>query len=103
MENIGPSPKYKWTLLSITTTGVLMVSIDVAVVVLAIPDMMRELHSNLVKMVWVLSPIFLSVRFSCWPWGEQPIFTDAFACTTGASLFLQSAHSFAASAGRTGN
>lgn len=61
MENIGPSSKYKWTLLSITTTGVLMVSIDVAVVILAIPDMMRELHSNLVKMVWVLmSYIFVS-------------------------------------------
>ncbi len=61
MENIGLSPKYKWTLLSITTAGVLMVSIDVAVVILAIPDMMRDLNSNLVKMVWVLmSYIFVS-------------------------------------------
>jgi EmrB/QacA subfamily drug resistance transporter len=45
---------YKWVALSITTLGVLMVAIDVGVVVLALPSIMTELHSNLVRATWVL-------------------------------------------------
>ncbi len=47
-------PNYKWIVLAITTIGVFMVSLDMAVVVLALPDMMTDLHSNLVSMTWVL-------------------------------------------------
>lgn len=45
---------YKWVTLTITTIGVLMVAIDGTVLVLALPDIMKELHANLVSMVWVL-------------------------------------------------
>ena len=45
---------YKWIVLGITTVGVLMAAIDTTVVILAFPDIMIELNSNLVSMVWVL-------------------------------------------------
>ncbi len=45
---------YKWLALSITTLGVLMVAIDSTIVILAIPQMMTRLHSDLVTMVWVI-------------------------------------------------
>ena len=48
------SPNYKWIVLSITTIGVFMVSLDMAVVVLALPDIMTDLHSSLVSATWVL-------------------------------------------------
>lgn len=52
---------YKWLVLGITTIGVFMFAIDTTVVILALPDIMLELHSNLVNMVWVLmSYIFIS-------------------------------------------
>jgi len=54
-------PGYKWVVLSITTIGVLMAAIDNTIVILALPAMMTELHSNLVAMIWVLMAyIFVS-------------------------------------------
>ena len=54
MDRNDPSPNYKWIVLAITTIGVFMVSVDTAVVVLALPDMMTDLHSSLVSATWVL-------------------------------------------------
>ena len=42
------------SVLGITTLGVLMFSIDTTVVVIALPDILDALHSNLVNMIWVL-------------------------------------------------
>jgi EmrB/QacA subfamily drug resistance transporter len=47
-------PEYKWIALAVTTVGSLMVAIDSTIVVLALPNMLGELHSNLVRMVWVI-------------------------------------------------
>ena len=46
--------EYKWIALSVTTIGALMAAIDSTIVVLALPDMMVKLHSDLVVMVWVI-------------------------------------------------
>ncbi len=55
------SPRYKWIVLAIVTVGVLMVAIDSTVVVLALPNIIIELHSNLVDMIWVImSYIFVT-------------------------------------------
>lgn len=54
MHGSSPSPNYKWIVLAITTIGVFMVSLDMAVVVLALPDIMADLHSSLVNATWVL-------------------------------------------------
>jgi EmrB/QacA subfamily drug resistance transporter len=47
-------PAYKWIALSVTTIGSLMVAIDSTIVILALPNMLSDLHSNLVRMTWVI-------------------------------------------------
>ncbi len=47
-------PAYKWIALSVTTIGSLMVAIDSTIVILALPNMLQDLHSNLVIMTWVI-------------------------------------------------
>jgi EmrB/QacA subfamily drug resistance transporter len=46
--------EYKWIVLSVTTIGALMAAIDSTIVILGLPDMMVELHSDLVSMIWVI-------------------------------------------------
>src|SRR5205823_6746942 len=40
--------------LSVTTIGSLMVALDSTIVILALPNMLAELHSDLVRMTWVI-------------------------------------------------
>src|SRR5215469_10649740 len=47
-------PAYKWVALAVTTIGPLMVAIDSTIVILALPNMLQDLHSNLVRMTWVI-------------------------------------------------
>ena len=50
---------YKWIVLSVTTIGALMASIDSTIVILAIPQMMEKLHADLVHMIWVIMAYIL--------------------------------------------
>jgi EmrB/QacA subfamily drug resistance transporter len=59
----APAPKplglhgrfeYKWIALSVTTIGALMAAIDGTIVVLALPDMLVQLHADLIEMIWVI-------------------------------------------------
>ncbi len=52
-------PAYKWIALSVTTIGSLMVAIDSTIVILAIPNMLQNLHSDLVSMTWVITAYLL--------------------------------------------
>ena len=55
------SSRYRWLVLAITTVGVLMVAIDTTVVILALPPIIQDLHSNLVNAIWVImSYIFVT-------------------------------------------
>jgi EmrB/QacA subfamily drug resistance transporter len=45
---------YKWVVLSVTTVGALMAAIDSTIVILGLPEMMTELHADLIEMVWVI-------------------------------------------------
>lgn len=47
-------PAYKWIALSVTTIGSFMVAIDSTIVILALPNMLQDLHSDLVRMTWVI-------------------------------------------------
>jgi EmrB/QacA subfamily drug resistance transporter len=47
-------PAYKWIALSVTTVGSLMAAIDSTIVILALPNMLENLHSDLVVMTWVI-------------------------------------------------
>jgi EmrB/QacA subfamily drug resistance transporter len=46
--------EYKWIVLSVTTLGAAMAAIDSSIVVLALPQMLVSLHSDLLTMVWVI-------------------------------------------------
>jgi EmrB/QacA subfamily drug resistance transporter len=46
--------EYKWVALAVTTIGSLMVAIDSTIVILALPNMLQDLHSNLVRMTWII-------------------------------------------------
>jgi EmrB/QacA subfamily drug resistance transporter len=45
---------YKWVVLSVTTVGALMAAIDSTIVILGLPEMMTDLHADLIEMVWVI-------------------------------------------------
>jgi EmrB/QacA subfamily drug resistance transporter len=51
--------EYKWIVLSVTTIGALMAAIDSTIVTLALPNMMVELHSDLISMIWVIMAYIL--------------------------------------------
>jgi EmrB/QacA subfamily drug resistance transporter len=46
--------EYKWIVLSVTTLGAAMAAIDSSIVILALPQMLYSLHSDLLTMVWVI-------------------------------------------------
>jgi EmrB/QacA subfamily drug resistance transporter len=46
--------EYKWIVLSVTTIGAMMAAIDGTIVILGLPQMMIELHANLIAMIWVI-------------------------------------------------
>ena len=52
-------PAYKWIALSVTMIGSLMAAIDTTIVLLALPNMLQDLHSDLVKMTWVIMAYIL--------------------------------------------
>lgn len=47
-------PAYKWIALSVTTVGSFMAALDSTVVILALPNMLQDLHSDLVRMTWII-------------------------------------------------
>jgi len=51
--------EYKWIVLSVTTIGALMAAIDSTIVILGLPDMMVDLHSDLISMIWVIMAYIL--------------------------------------------
>jgi EmrB/QacA subfamily drug resistance transporter len=51
--------EYKWIVLSVTTIGALLAAIDSIIVILALPDMLVELHADLVEMIWVIMAYIL--------------------------------------------
>jgi MFS family permease len=59
MGNMMRKLEYKWVALLVTTIGSMMVAIDSTIVILGLPDMLQDLHSNLVRMTWVLMAYLL--------------------------------------------
>jgi EmrB/QacA subfamily drug resistance transporter len=58
IQNSGPGivrrVAYKWIVLSVTTIGAMMAAIDATIVILAIPDMLTDLHTDLLTVIWVI-------------------------------------------------
>jgi EmrB/QacA subfamily drug resistance transporter len=51
---------YKWIALSVTTIGSLMAAIDSTIVILGLPQMMVDLHADLIQMIWVIMAYILA-------------------------------------------
>lgn len=56
-----PDGKYQFVALSIVMTGVLMSAVDTTAVVLGLPVMMKDLHSDILSMVWVIMAYLLVI------------------------------------------
>jgi EmrB/QacA subfamily drug resistance transporter len=46
---------YKWVVLSVTTVGMLMASLDASVVVIGLPTVLQDLQANLVHGIWIIT------------------------------------------------
>src|SRR5512143_4001730 len=55
----GRAVPYKWIVLSVTTIGALMAAIDSTIVILGLPEMMVNLHAELIEMIWVIMAYIL--------------------------------------------
>src|SRR4051795_9461098 len=47
-------PHYKWWALSCTSLGMLLATINSGTLIIALPDLERELHTTLLALVWVI-------------------------------------------------
>ncbi len=59
-RNVNRKIDYKWIVLSVTTIGAFMAAIDSTIVILGLPVMMRDLHADLVEMIWVIMAYILA-------------------------------------------
>jgi EmrB/QacA subfamily drug resistance transporter len=52
---------YKWVALSVTTVGMFMASLDVTVVVIALPTILQDLHASIIHGIWIITGYTLMV------------------------------------------
>ena len=52
---------YKWTVLSVTTVGSFMASLDSTIVVIALPTILQELHASIIHGIWIITGYVLMV------------------------------------------
>src|SRR5579885_2293004 len=48
------SPHYKWWVLSCTSLGMLLATVNSGTLIIALPDLERKLHTTLLQLVWVI-------------------------------------------------
>ncbi|MGD0818824.1 MAG: MFS transporter, partial [Methanomassiliicoccales archaeon] len=54
MDHPGKVKGYEWVVLSVTTVGVLLASIQESALLISLPDMMSDLHMEFLTVMWVL-------------------------------------------------
>src|SRR3954449_11836074 len=54
------SPQYKWWVLSCTSLGMLLATVNSGTLIIALPDLERELHTTLLQLVWVILAYMIS-------------------------------------------
>jgi EmrB/QacA subfamily drug resistance transporter len=64
-------PAYKWVALAVTTVGSLMAAIDSTIVILGLPNMLEDLHSNLVLITWVTTGYLLATTILMLTFGRM--------------------------------
>ncbi len=84
---------YKWLALSVTSLGALVASMNSGTLIIALPTLLRDLHTSLLDLIWILlaynltqTVLVLNVgRFSDM-WGRKRLFVLGFAVFTAAAL-----------------
>src|SRR5438094_5311761 len=51
----GLSLEYKWTVLTVTTVGIFMATLDSSIVVVGLPEVVSELGTDIVHGVWIIT------------------------------------------------
>src|SRR5881398_3458300 len=51
---------YKWWALSCTSVGMLLATLNSGTLIIALPDLERELHTGLLELVWVILAYMIS-------------------------------------------
>jgi len=85
---------YEWTALSVTTIGALLASIQGSALLIALPDIMTQLHAGFMTIMWVLLG-FLLITTALVPvvgrladmFGRKRLYNTGFAVFTLSSLF----------------
>src|SRR5919206_226234 len=54
LRNRKSSEHYKWGVLSCTSLGMLLATVNSGTLIIALPDLERELHTTLLQLVWVI-------------------------------------------------
>src|SRR3989442_1224332 len=47
--------EYKWTVLTVTTVGIFMATLDSSIVVVGLPEVVSELNTSIVVGVWIIT------------------------------------------------
>ena len=47
--------EYKWVVLSVTTVGIFMASLDQSIVIIGLPTVLQDLHANIVHGIWIIT------------------------------------------------
>src|SRR6476660_9078134 len=58
------SPHYKWWVLSCTSLGMLLATVNSGTLIIALPDLERSLHTSLLQLVWVILAYMIAPP--CW-------------------------------------
>src|SRR5438132_10693331 len=54
------SDHYKWWVLSCTSLGMLLATVNSGTLIIALPDLERSLHTSLLQLVWVILAYMIS-------------------------------------------
>ena len=85
--------RYQWTALSVTTVGALLASIQGSALLIALPNIMGELHASFFTIMWVLMG-YLLITTVLTPivgrladmWGRKRLYNSGFAVFVFGSL-----------------
>jgi len=92
-DSIQQEDNYPWVALSVTTVGALLASIQGSALLIALPDIMAELHASFFTIMWVLLG-YLLVTTVLTPvvgrladmWGRKRLYNSGFAIFVLGSL-----------------